>query len=234
MNDVVLKPMERQLIPTGIAIALPEGYEAQIRPRSGLALKHGISLVNTPGTIDADYRGEIKVLLINLGRSHFTVRAACASRRWSSRQYRRRRGSRLNRWITRRVQRAASVLPARMRRKRLEWPDDCLPKKLYYAVEAVLYIAYNAGNGPISSRDIAEKQGLPPRYLEQLMQRLVHGGVLRGVRGPHGGYMLARERRRITVGDICAVLKEEDERAGRLWRHAARHKIVLPGMGNRA
>jgi len=72
-TDIVLKPMERQLIPAGIAIALPDGYEAQIRPRSGLALKHGISLVNTPGTIDADYRGEIKVLLINLGQENFTV-----------------------------------------------------------------------------------------------------------------------------------------------------------------
>jgi dUTP pyrophosphatase len=71
--DVVLKPLERALIPTGIAIALPQGYEAQIRPRSGLALKHGISLVNTPGTIDADYRGEIKVILINLGSEDFTV-----------------------------------------------------------------------------------------------------------------------------------------------------------------
>lgn len=71
--DVTLKPLERQLVPTGIAIALPDHYEAQIRPRSGLALKHGISLVNTPGTIDADYRGEIKVLLINLGQEHFTV-----------------------------------------------------------------------------------------------------------------------------------------------------------------
>src|ERR1700727_1850634 len=85
-----------------------------------------------------------------------------------------------------------------------------LPKKLYYAVEAVLYIAYNAGHGPISSRDIAEKQKLPSRYLEQLMQKLVRGGILRGVRGPRGGYVLARERRRITVGDICAVLNEEE------------------------
>jgi len=84
-------------------------------------------------------------------------------------------------------------------------------KKLFYAVEAVLYIAYNGGNGPISSRDIATRQGLPPRYLEQLMQRLVRGGILRGVRGPHGGYLLARERRRITVGDICEVLSEEKD-----------------------
>ena len=84
-------------------------------------------------------------------------------------------------------------------------------KKLFYAVEAVLYIAYNGGHGPISGRDIATRQGLPPRYLEQLMQRLVRGGILRGVRGPHGGYLLAKERRRITVGDICAVLADEKD-----------------------
>lgn len=70
---LVIGPMERQLIPTGIALALPEGYEAQIRPRSGLAFKYGITLVNSPGTIDADYRGEIKVLLINLGDEPFVV-----------------------------------------------------------------------------------------------------------------------------------------------------------------
>jgi dUTP pyrophosphatase len=72
-DHIIIGPMERQLIPAGIAIALPEGYEAQIRPRSGLAFKHGITLVNSPGTIDADYRGEIKVLLINLGSEPFTV-----------------------------------------------------------------------------------------------------------------------------------------------------------------
>jgi len=64
---------ERALIPTGLAIALPEGYEAQIRPRSGLALKHGVTVLNTPGTIDADYRGEIKVILINHGQEPFTI-----------------------------------------------------------------------------------------------------------------------------------------------------------------
>lgn len=70
---VTLQPLERRLIPTGLRIALPVGYEAQIRPRSGLALKHGISLVNTPGTIDADYRGEIGVIMINLGQEPFVV-----------------------------------------------------------------------------------------------------------------------------------------------------------------
>ena len=70
---VELKPLERKLIPTGLYIELPENTEAQIRPRSGLALKHGISIVNSPGTIDADYRGEIKVLLINLSDQVFQI-----------------------------------------------------------------------------------------------------------------------------------------------------------------
>jgi dUTP pyrophosphatase len=70
---VTLMPLDRQLIPTGLFIALPEGYEAQIRPRSGLALKHGITVLNSPGTIDADYRGEIKVILINLSNTPFVI-----------------------------------------------------------------------------------------------------------------------------------------------------------------
>ena len=72
-EPIVLKPLERQMVPTGIHIQLPEGYEAQIRPRSGLAAKHGISIVNAPGTVDADYTGEIKVILINLSNENFVV-----------------------------------------------------------------------------------------------------------------------------------------------------------------
>ena len=72
-TPVTLHPMERRLIPTGLHIALPEGYEAQVRPRSGLALKHGLTVLNTPGTIDADYRGEIGVVLINLSDQDFVV-----------------------------------------------------------------------------------------------------------------------------------------------------------------
>ncbi len=72
-EEIVLRPMERALIPTGLAMALPEGFEAQIRPRSGLALKHGITCLNSPGTIDADYRGEIKIMLINLGGEPFVM-----------------------------------------------------------------------------------------------------------------------------------------------------------------
>ena len=72
-ESIVIKPLERVLVPTGIYMALPKGYEAQIRPRSGLAAKHGITILNTPGTIDADYRGEIKVILVNLSNEPFTI-----------------------------------------------------------------------------------------------------------------------------------------------------------------
>ena len=73
-EDITLLPLQRQLVPTGLHIALPEDYEAQIRPRSGLALKHGITVLNTPGTVDADYRGEIMVLLVNFSNEPFTVK----------------------------------------------------------------------------------------------------------------------------------------------------------------
>ncbi|MFZ4101388.1 MAG: dUTP diphosphatase [Sphingobacterium thalpophilum] len=73
LEAIVLKPMERKLIPSGLFIELPVGFEAQIRPRSGLALKHGISILNSPGTIDADYRGEIKILLINFSETDFEI-----------------------------------------------------------------------------------------------------------------------------------------------------------------
>jgi len=92
--NVVLQPGARTLVPTGIAIALPQGSEAQVRPRSGLALKHGITVLNSPGTIDADYRGEIGVILINLGQEPFTISrgsriaqmviAPCGQARWQT------------------------------------------------------------------------------------------------------------------------------------------------------
>jgi dUTP pyrophosphatase len=72
--DVLLKPLERKLIPTGLYLEIPEGYEAQIRPRSGLAIRHGITVLNTPGTIDADYRGEVCIILVNLSDEEFTIR----------------------------------------------------------------------------------------------------------------------------------------------------------------
>ncbi|MCK9219292.1 MAG: dUTP diphosphatase [Bacteroidales bacterium] len=73
-TDIVLQPMERVLIPTGFFMEIPQGYEAQIRPRSGLAIKYGITVLNTPGTIDADYRGEIKIILINLSKEAFLIK----------------------------------------------------------------------------------------------------------------------------------------------------------------
>lgn len=73
MEPVVIEPLERVLIATGLFIEIPEGFEAQIRPRSGLAIKHGVTVLNSPGTIDADYRGEIKVILINLSKNRFIV-----------------------------------------------------------------------------------------------------------------------------------------------------------------
>ena len=72
-EDTILKPEEIKLVPTGIQISIPPGYEGQVRPRSGLALKHGISIVNSPGTIDADYRGEVGVILVNLGKKDFLI-----------------------------------------------------------------------------------------------------------------------------------------------------------------
>jgi len=73
-DELILDPGARTLVPTGVAIALPDGYEAQIRPRSGLAARHGVTVLNAPGTVDADYRGELKVLLINLGQAPFAIR----------------------------------------------------------------------------------------------------------------------------------------------------------------
>lgn len=73
-EDIIIKPSEYTLIPTNLIIEIPEGYEAQVRPRSGLALKHGITVLNSPGTIDADYRGEVKVLLINHGKNDYIVK----------------------------------------------------------------------------------------------------------------------------------------------------------------
>jgi dUTP pyrophosphatase len=73
-HDIVLKPLERVLVPTGLFIELPKGFEAQIRPRSGLAAKHGVTVLNSPGTIDADYRGEIKIILVNLSPTDFEIK----------------------------------------------------------------------------------------------------------------------------------------------------------------
>lgn len=84
-------------------------------------------------------------------------------------------------------------------------------KRIFYALEAVLFIAYNSRSGAVASRDIAERQQLPARYLEPILQKLVRAGLLKSVRGPQGGYVLGRERRRITLKDICDVLVEDEK-----------------------
>lgn len=94
-----------------------------------------------------------------------------------------------------------------------------LTRKLMFAIEAVVDIAYNSGEQPVQSKDIAERQGIPRRYLEQVLQQLVRADVLRGVRGPRGGYRLARERRRIPLGEIVRIVagmspEEEEEDTG--------------------
>ncbi len=86
-----------------------------------------------------------------------------------------------------------------------------LTKKMRYALEAVVDIAYNARPEPVQSREITQRQGIPQRYLEQVMQQLVHASILKGVRGPRGGYTLARERRRISVGEIIRVIGDTDD-----------------------
>ncbi|HUF85988.1 MAG TPA: Rrf2 family transcriptional regulator [Thermohalobaculum sp.] len=105
-----------------------------------------------------------------------------------------------------------------------------LTRKTILALEAVLDVAYNARPDPVQSKDITARQGIPQRYLEQVMQQLVHHGILKGVRGPKGGYTLARERRRITVGDVVRVVDQLDEEADRepVSRAELGEKVVAP------
>ncbi len=104
-------------------------------------------------------------------------------------------------------------------------------KKLMFAIEAVLDIAYNAGSEPVQSGEITRRQGIPKRYLEQVLQQLVRDGVLAGVRGPRGGYRLARERRRITVGEIVRVVRSMETATDPIEDPAGSilgHKVVRP------
>jgi Rrf2 family transcriptional regulator, iron-sulfur cluster assembly transcription factor len=106
-----------------------------------------------------------------------------------------------------------------------------LTKKLLFAIEAVLDIAYNAGTLPVQSSEITRRQGIPRRYLEQVLQQLVRDGVLQGVRGPRGGYRLARERRRITVGEIVRVVRKLESGEDPIESDGGAelgHKVVRP------
>jgi Rrf2 family protein len=106
-----------------------------------------------------------------------------------------------------------------------------LTKKLLFAIEAVLDIAYNAGTLPVQSSEITRRQGIPRRYLEQVLQQLVRDGVLQGVRGPRGGYRLARERRRITIGEIVRVVRKLESGEDPIESDGGAelgHKVVRP------
>ena len=106
-----------------------------------------------------------------------------------------------------------------------------LPKKLLFAMEAVLDIAYNAGTQPVQSKDITVRQGIPRRYLEQVLQQLVRADILTGIRGPRGGYLLARERRRITLGEITRVIAlgdDEEDISGDISDSDLGAKVVWP------
>ena len=105
-----------------------------------------------------------------------------------------------------------------------------MPKKTLFALEAVVDIAFNARPNPVQSKDISKRQGIQPRYLEQVMQELVRGGVLKGVRGPRGGYTLARERRRVTVGEVVRILAVAGDTAetGEASRSDAGRSVVRP------
>ncbi|MEM8841668.1 MAG: Rrf2 family transcriptional regulator, partial [Pseudomonadota bacterium] len=105
-----------------------------------------------------------------------------------------------------------------------------LSRKTMLAMEAVLDVAYNARPDPVQSKDITKRQGIPQRYLEQVMQQLVHRGILKGVRGPRGGYTLARERRKITVGDVVRVVDQIDDEADKDPVSAAElgEQVIMP------
>jgi len=104
-----------------------------------------------------------------------------------------------------------------------------MSRKIVLALEAVLDIAYNGRPNPVQSKDITERQGIPQRYLEQVLQQLVRAGVLKGVRGPRGGYTLARERRRITLGDVLRVVNQmENDEDSTISRAALGEQIINP------
>jgi deoxyuridine 5'-triphosphate nucleotidohydrolase len=195
-------------------LAIPEGFEVQLRPRSGLALREGLTLLNSPGTIDSDYRGEVGVIVINHGAAPVTIEPRHAGRPDGARP---RGPPELG------GRRRPRRQPARRRRLRLDRDaltaagDAELSRKTALALEAVLDVAYNARPDPVQSRDITERQGIPHRYLEQVLQRLVRDGILKGVRGPRGGYTLARERRRVTSATSCgwSTPLEASRRRGR-------------------
>ena len=211
-SKIVIEPGARECIPTGLKLALPDGFEAQVRPRSGLALTSGVTVLNAPGTIDADYRGEVQVILINHGREAFEVV----------------RGLRIAQLVLARVERMVLVeneLDETERGEggfgstgagaRPERPVNLLPFRGLLAIAAVIDVALHARAAPVAAKALAARHGLAPRHLETLLQELVRGGILKGHRGPRGGYELARERRRITAAEIVRIAVRAGESGGK-------------------
>ncbi len=221
---VEIAPGGRALIPNGIAIALPAGHEGQIRPRSGLAARHGITVLNSPGTVDADYRGEVQVILINLGADSFVVRrgmrvaqlvvapvdtsrnrrSGCATANRTRRRWARLNRTRHRTWCGIRQQArliaqasepfvASDVSLSSM---------SVLPRKALLAIAAVIEVALQGQQRPIAAKSLASRHGLPPRHLETVLQALVREGILRSIRGPRGGYQLARHAKQVSAADI--------------------------------
>ena len=201
-----------------------------MRPRSGLALNHGITLLNAPGTIDSDYRGEVKAILDQsrrASRSRITRGMKIAQIVIARHEARRTRAKSTTLPETARGEGGFGSTGLALKRRRLTMLK--LSRKTLLALEAVIDIAFNARPEPVQAKEITARQGVPQRYLEQVMQQLVRAGVLKGVRGPRGGYRLAKERRRITVGDVVRVAEslddEENEQSEAAFRtrHAHRH-----------
>eukprot|EP01037_Dinobryon_pediforme_P002475 gene2475-2514_t len=190
---LVLGVGARALVPTGLQIALPVGFEAQVRPRSGLALKQGVTVLNSPGTIDADYRGEIAVILINLGTEPVEIT----------------RGMRIAQMVIAPVMQVS--LHEVLELPKSERGSGGFGSTGTLAIAAVLDIALHARGVPVAAKALAGRFDVPTRHFETSLQALVKANILKGVRGPKGGYELARERRRISLADILRAIAQSDE-----------------------
>ena len=227
-GEVVLDPWRSGAGSDGVGDRIAQGFEAQIRPRSGLALHEGVTVLNSPGTIDADYRGEIGVILVNFGTKPFVVR----------------RGARIAQLV---VCSGGTGRPdcgraSHCERSGLRWiwihraligggyEMNLLSRRSVLAIAAVVDVALHSRSAPVAAKAFAARHNLPPRHLETLLQGLVHAKILKGVRGPRGGYELARERRRITVGEIVrtAMLAEHGRSRGSRRELALLERVDRP------
>ena len=245
---VTIAPGGRALIPTGIAIALPKTTEGQVRPRSGLAARHGVTVLNAPGTIDADYRGEIHVILVNLGSESFASSAACGSPSWSSRRWhapsfwrsteldKTRRGTGVlarpaNGQLTKSgkfVRNIIIVIPY----NGSTVPAWCFsPARVLLAIAAVIDVVLHGRGRPVSAKALgcaSRAAGAPSRA------RAAGAGARRHSQrhqGPRGGYELARERRRITADDILRAAGTIEDVGDPAAGSALLNEVVIPARG---